>query len=277
MAAAPPSAAFISYLVRIRRTAGAQMNELLLLTRVQLNPRTLPALVAGRNELVYTSSAPLERVTVPVALPAAKDIAHRARNARYIESGGQGYWAADDAGPAEFVFRLPGEDLAGIDAGGRFLDLSSGWAPDKFTAEIRSVPALANRDSAASIAWSRSPDGPFEVLWTYSPGLLWRDGVPIDRNLLWQEVDRHLDIPDARQVYVRYLIQGLAIDGFRLATINRRAGGQSALVVTHQWREGDSLKSAAKSFPPGTRQAAYSIDVPPGATVRNMAVILESK
>jgi len=61
--------------------------------------------------------------------------------------------------------------------GGRFLDLSTGLAPDKFTAEVRKVTVLKADNAAASIAWSNSPDGPFQTAWEFDSHLQWKDGI----------------------------------------------------------------------------------------------------
>ena len=49
------------YLVRVTKAGGTELRSGLLRTRIQLNPRTLPELAAGRNELVYTAGPPIVR------------------------------------------------------------------------------------------------------------------------------------------------------------------------------------------------------------------------
>ncbi len=169
------------YLVRLTRTGGAKASSLLMLTRVQLNPRTLPALAAGRNQLTFESSTP--QVHTPVAAPAAEvpQTAVAVKGAKWVAQHGQGYWVPEGGGPAEFVFRVSAPDggtMDGFDAGARILDLSRGLAPDKFTAEVRSVPPLDSSKAEASIAWSRSPSGPFQTIWTYDPAPKWADASP---------------------------------------------------------------------------------------------------
>jgi hypothetical protein len=269
-----------SYLVRITRSPETTLRDILLLTRTQLNPRTLPALANGRNELIYSAGPP--RLRHPVAAPAAsaQEVARSVKNARYVSEGGQGYWIPAAPGAAEFVYRLasPGAlPLSGFDAGGRFLDLSTGLAPDKFTAEVRKVTPLRAGNPAASIAWSRSPNGPFRTIWEYDPHLRWKDGIPIDRTLLWPEVDRHADVDGAREVYVRYRIQGLAIDDFRLAVISNAGPGSSALQVTHVWKEDGVTRSASQQIPAGVSERRYTIDTAPHARISNEAIIFEAK
>ena len=106
----------------------------------------------------------------------------------------------------------------GIDAGGRFLDLSgrcsrlisSRQRYERLRPRIRSSRLL-------SIEWSPSPDGPFQRLWEYDSRVKWKDAHSHDRTLLWPEVDRHAKVSGARQVYVRYRIRDMAIDNFRMA------------------------------------------------------------
>ncbi len=262
-----------AYLVRVTKDSGTELRSGSLLTRIQLNPRTLPELTAGHNELVYTAGPPvLRRAVVP-------DTSH-AQNARYVSDRGQGYWIAAGPGPAEFVFHLESSDrapLTGFDAGGRFLDLSTGLAPDKFTAEVRKVPPLPSTNAAASLAWSKSPDGPFETIWEYNPRLVWKDGVPIDRTLLWPEVDRHIDLAGIGEVYIRYRVQGLALDSFRLAVESKAKPAASALQITHLWKESGVTKSHTQRIPSGATGLRYAIDIPTGAQVTNESLIFESK
>ena len=268
------------YLLRLTANGGATASNLLLRTRIQLNPRTLPALVAGHNELRYSSGPDRGRYTLSVTAKSAQSVATRLTNANYVEQGGQGYWVPKGEQAAEVVFKLAapqGEALGGFDTGGRFLDLSRGIAPDKFTAEVRRVEAVDSSHASASIAWSLSPDGPFHTIWEYDPKLVWKDGVEIDRVLRWPEVDRHVEVNRASAVYVRYRLQGLAIDDFRLALETHAAESGCRLELTHVYRVNGVEKTASKQVPPGVAQWAYSIDTPAGAKVSNQAFILECK
>lgn len=268
------------YLVRVTVPAGARVEDLLLSTRFQLNPRTLPELKAGRNELAFTAGPARVRRELNVDTARADKIARSVTNARYVSEGGQGYWAPAAAGATEFVFRVAnagGEPLTALDAGGRFLDLSRGMAPDKFTAEVRTVAPLAARQPAASIAWSKSPTGPFQTVWEYDPKLTWKDGDPIDRTLLWPEVDRHIALPGIGEVYVRYSIRDLALDHVRLAAETKAPAGASAVVISHLWKEGTADKSFAVTIRAGATEQRYVIDIPQGAKVTDEAIVFECK
>jgi hypothetical protein len=256
------------YQVRVTKTGGAQLSSGVLRTRIQLNPRTLPELVAGRNELVYTAGPAIRRRVVAIE-------PSRVSNAHYVSDGAQGYWHPAEEGFAEFTYHLTGP-LAGFDLGGRFLDLSTGLAPDKFTAEVRKVAAIPATHAAASIAWSTSADGPFQTIWEYDPRLKWKDGIAIDRTLRWPEVDRHVSVAGEPDIYVRYRIRDLAIDNFRLAveTIGR---GESPVEVTHVWKEDGVEKRFIQRVPAGMRNLPYAIEIASGARIVNTAVIFEAK
>jgi hypothetical protein len=262
-----------AYLVRITKAPGTELRSGSLLTRIQLNPRTLPELTAGRNELIYTAGPAIVRRAVK------PDLSHRT-NARYISDGAQGYWVPAAKGTAEFVFHLMSSDsspLTGFAAGGRFLDLSGGLAPDKFTAEVRKVTPMAADRAAASIDWSKSPDGPFQSLWDYDPRLHWRDGIPIDRTLRWPEVERHVKLSSASDIYVRYRIQDLAVDDFRLSVETKGEANPSPLDITHVWLQDGVRKTVTRHMPSGAAEYRYAIDIPPGAKVVNEALVLECK
>jgi hypothetical protein len=267
------------YLVKVTTDSGIELRGGTLLTRIQLNPRILPELAAGRNNLIYTAGVALVRHPVAIDTPAARNVAYTISNAHYVSDNEQGFWIAKAAGAAaDFVFHLSGPQaapIAAFEAGGRFLDLSGGLAPDKFTAEVRKVAAVPANHPAASIAWSTSPSRPFQTIWEYDPHLKWRDGVPIDRTLRWPEVDRRVEVAGQRDVYVRYRIQDLALDDFRLAMETKGPGRSSPLELTHIWREDGAVKRFTQRIPPGTTELNYFIDIPAGAKVVNKAVIFE--
>jgi hypothetical protein len=196
-------------------------------------------------------------------------------NARYLSDGAQGYWVPASEGTGELNFHLTGP-LAGFAAGGRFLDLSNGLAPDKFTAEVRKVAAIPATHATASIAWSKSPDGPFQNIWEYDPQLKWKDGIAIDRTLRWPEVDRHVAVGGAPDIYVRYRFRDLALDSLRLA-VETNGRGESAIDVTHVWKEDGVAKTRTQRIPTGSESFRYAIEISPSAKVVNQAVIFECK
>ncbi len=257
------------YLVRVTRTGGAAVSDLLIRTRIQLNPRTLPELKPGRNEMMYTAGAPRVRRELTGRAPYAN------KNARYASEGGEWYWVPAASGPADLVYRVAADSLLSVDAGARFLDLSTGLAPDKFTAEVRRITPLPDGLRAASLAWSRSPEGPFETLWEFDPRLNWKDGVPIDRTLLWPEVDRRIEVSGARDIYVRYRFEGMAVDSIRLATESGTSATYSPLTITHLWKENGVSKKFAKQIGVRESRVDYSVEIPSDAQVENEAVVLE--
>jgi hypothetical protein len=262
------------YLLRVNRNHAA-LQDLTLTTRFQLNPRTLPALTPGRNTMEYSSSS-VERWELP-AEPA------RMTNAAAIESDGQSYLAntADGTGEAVFEVKPPdGGYITGFDAGARFFDLRDGLAPDKFTAEIRKVPAwpAGGETLTASLSWSASIDGPFQNLWVYDPQLKWKDGDPIDRTLRWPEVDRQVRNlpPGTRSVFVKCRFHGLAMDTPRMAAV--REGGHSIgpLTITHVWLENGKRRQRAERIGVAESRKSYEIEIAPGVDPLNEAVIFES-
>jgi hypothetical protein len=266
------------YLVKVTTDNGIELRGCTLITHIQLNPRTLPELAPGRNNLIYTAGAALVRHPVAIDTPAARKVAHTVSNARYVSANGQGFWIPDAEGPAEFIFHLRDPNavpIASFEAGGRFLDLCAGLAPDKFTAEVRKIATVPASHPAASIAWSKSPSGPFQTIWEYDPHLKWRDGVPIDRTLRWPEVDRRVEAAGARDVYVRYRLHDLALDHFRFATEAKGPGGSSPLELTHIWREDGAVRRFVQRIPAGATELNYVIDIPAGSKVVNDAVIFE--
>ncbi len=259
------------YLIRFQ-SPNANLSSLVLTTRFQLNPRTLPELTPGRNEIQYRAATE-RRTTIPALDPKTVNITHAGDRA-------QGYTINKSPEQAQVIFEVAATDglpLSGFDAGGRFLDLRDGLAPDKFTAEVRSVapwPAKNAPDPEASIAWAPSPQGPYKTLWTYDPKLTWKDGQPINRTLRWPEVDRSVrNLPaGTKRIYVRYQIRGMAIDDFRLAALSPAAPSQSMLQITHLWRENGQPQKHSQSL---TAPQIYSIQTSPIATIVNEALILE--
>ena len=125
-----------AYRVRVSLEGSARAGSVEAVTRFQLNPRTIPQLGPGRNEMVYRPGPPFVREPLPVVLSRTPET----RNTRWLEEDGQGLLIPAGEGPAELVFEVAapaGSALTGLDAGGRFLDLSQGLAPDKLTAEVR--------------------------------------------------------------------------------------------------------------------------------------------
>jgi len=268
------------YLLKITRSPHMRTEDLLLRTRIQVNPRSLPELKAGRNELVYAAGAPKLRRELSIDPALLRQVALSARNANFVTDGAQGFWLPAGPGAAEFVFRLTdtgGGAVVGIDAGGRFLDLTRGIAPDKFTAETRPVAPVAAKQPAASIAWSALPDGPFETIWAYNPNLKWLDGRKEERLLRWPEVDRHVAVPASREIYVRYRVQDLALDQVRLALETQAPGGASPLHISHFWKEQGTAKSFTQVVSAGATAGTYTIDVHAGAQVVTEAIILDCK
>jgi hypothetical protein len=246
-----------------------------------MNPRTLPALDRGANELTYSASAPQQRWPLPVALDRVEKYAHHTANARFVAEEAQGFLAGGNAEAAEVIFELAarsGAPISGFDAGGRFLDIRNGEAPDKLTAEVRKTAYQSEvppEKREASLAWAVSAEGPYTELWHYDPDLKWRDSIPIDRTLRWPEVLRQVrSLPnDTRRVYVRYRLKGMALDDLRLAAISPEQHKSPLLEITHLWHEGGQARSHVERIAEPWREHHYSVAASATAPIANYALI----
>jgi hypothetical protein len=274
------------YLVRLSlhgaENQAPSIQNVFLTTVFQLNPRTLPILAPGENELQYRAGTDV-RTELPVRPAHLNEYASKVENATFVAQDGQGYVINDGDSAADAIFEVDAKqgNLSGFDVGGRFLDLKDGIAPNKFTAEIRHVtPWPANRKGpgSASIAWSSSGDGPWKTLWTYNPTLTWLDGQPVKQVLRWPEVDRSVrDLPAATEhVYVRYQFQGLAIDHFRLASIRpENPSATQHLRITQIWEENGMQREFHKDILNANVANSYHISIPEKTDVTNVALILD--
>jgi hypothetical protein len=259
-----------------------RLGSLDLQSRFQLNPRTLPELRPGQNSLVFTAGTPVQLRSVPVRLDALSRQAARVSGIAYREEQGQGFLLASSPAQGEVIFEVKNPDgspLSGFEAGGRFLDIRDGLAPDKLTAEVRrlqlKLDGATDAPRLGRLEWSASLDGPFQSLWTYLPPTDWKDGQPIDRVLLWPEVDRSVSrLPaDCRRVFVRYRLQGnMALDSVRLAVTSPGRLKPSQLQVTHTWETATGVRSHSERISDPTRSHAYTVEVS-GSEVSNQAVI----
>jgi hypothetical protein len=270
------------YRVRIHLPAAATaqplISDLLLTTRFQLNPRTLPDLTEGRNTLQFRTARE-ERIEHNVAADCFEKFASKAIGATFVGEQGQGYVANQNGQAAEITFKLDAgsTELRGFEAGGRFLDLRQGLAPDKLTAEVRRVQPWPSPDNSAepdaSISWSLSPEGPFQSIWRYNPKLQSKDGVAIDRTLRWPETDRLISqLPTGTHtVYVRYTLRNMAVDNFRMAEI-RPVTKPSDVKITHTYTQNGTEQQYTRTL---NSDSDYTIEIPAAAPVTNKAIVLE--
>ncbi len=271
------------FLVRLR-LLGPGAADAVRLTRVEIaarfqhNPRTLPALRAGDNDLRYRTGTPQRRRTIPVRLEQIDRVAMRRSDVRRVSEDGQDILWPSEGRTGEVLFCLAGSEagaLAGFDAGARFLDIRNGLAPDKLTAETRSTKlGAAVPDSArrAAIAWSTSPTGPFATLWEYRAALPRRDGQDVQQVLRWPEVDRTVSTIPAGidKLYVRYTLANMGMDSVRLAARLRARPGPGALEITHVWRSGGVRREHTERL---HRASDYRVRIDAGDVV-NHALIL---
>ena len=259
------------YRVRItKRNAGISRAEFI--SRIQVNPRSLPAIRPGENEFVYSAASPVEKVEIPAPLDMAPG-----QNLNLISHEGQAYLqpAAGKTGEVIYALDAGGRELQGIDAGARFITIRGGLAPNKLTAETRHV-ARDTAEGTASLSWSTQPDGPFRELWHSEDHLHWRDGDHIDRTLLWPEVFRQVrDLPPGtKRVYVKMQSRGPASDSIRLAVYAAAAQPTGTLTVGQVWTEGGVTRSHVETMGAETRDHRFTVKA--GANVRNRSITLSN-
>lgn len=256
------------YLVRIRKDPAARCSSARFVSRIQLNPRSLPSVQPGRNQYQYTATAPVRRVPKTALLENAP-----AHGLRLILEKGQSFLLPETKQEGFLLYQLDagGDELTGLDAGARFLNLRNHLAPNKLTAETRST-AITTADGPASIAWSLSADGPFTPIYQSPAKLTWLDGEAIDRVLLWPEIFRRVSSLPAgtRRVYLRIASEGPAIDSVRLAVYARSAPPAGKLKLTQVWREGRERREHTELLDAGTTRQSFAIEA--GPAVQNESV-----
>ena len=248
---------------------GGKINSLHLLSRIQLNPRTLPALEPGRNELAYSSGPAEDRIEIPAT-------AMKETGFVRVDENGQVFFrpAGGNTAIATYELSADGKVLTGFDAGIRFLDLRNGLAPDKLTAETRHT-AVRTAPGSATIEWSLLPSGPFTAIGTYPQPAHWLDGERIDRVLLWPEVfgkNRNLP-PGTRRVYLRVRSSGPAFDNIRLTVYTGGPESTGKLAITHEWTENGRPRTYREVVDAASRGTSYVVEA--GPHVRNRAIVLE--
>jgi len=271
---------YYGYLLRLTRKGNARLNHLRIVTRFELNPRTLPELQPGENRLVYSAGPPERRTEWNISLASLDPSETESQNIEYIDEGGQGFLRPKKPYDAALLFRISSRDgtpLSGFHAGGRFLDIRNELAPDKFTAEVRKTAhaPLESGVRSAALEWSVSQTGPFVSLWTYEPEPKWLDGERIDRLLRWPEVDRTVpELPaGTRAIWVRYRLRGIALDGVRLSYW-QHCDDIAPLEITQVWSEGGQRRFHTEEIEAGQHATAYRVVTGGAEAIRNEAVIL---
>ncbi len=278
-----------SYLIRLSLNGpgaedGIQIKDVRISSHFQVNPRTLPALSPGQNDITYQPGHPYLRTNIPVQADRFPSESIQNGSLRYVAEDGQGIIWPDTGKTGEVIYELSSPDggvLSGFDAGARFLDLKEGLAPDKFTAEVRKT-SLAKPDAKgtaareASLSWSVSPTGGFRPLWEYDPTPRWKDRLPVEQSLRWPEVDRQMRTLPAgtRKVYVRYRLKGMGMDSLRMAIISPRPNSPGRLEITHRWSGDGEEKEHIERIQDARQPRSYKVEIPPAVKITNRAVIL---
>ena len=140
------------YRVRLIQSSPATMrvDKLQLVSRIQLNPRTLPEVRAGRNEFLFSTGAPIERHEIP-----AQSIEAQMRGIERVDENGQSFFHPTAGQTGESVYELnpDGRAFTGFEAGARFFEIEKGLVPDKLTAEARHTES-PDAQGTASISWA---------------------------------------------------------------------------------------------------------------------------
>ncbi len=259
------------YKVKITKDPSTHIAALHLVSRIQLNPRTLPAVQPGENHFVYSAAAPMRRVAIPVPLSALAT-----HGFELIKQSGQELLRPTNGHTGEIVYSLDAGDapLTGFDVGARFLDLRNGLAPDKLTAETRHIN-ITTAAGPVSLAWSIAPGGPFQPLWNYPQKLIWLDGDPISRLLLWPEVFQQVRVLPAgtKRVYVKILSAGPAVDNLRFAVYAQGTPPTGQTKITQIWSENGQRREHVERLDATTLNREFAIRA--GKDVQNLAIVFE--
>ena len=267
------------YLVRIRLANAATVRRVKLRTNFQVNPRSLPGLQSGENTMVFEPAAPVRRIEHRFDPSRLGEFAFASRNLKYLGENGNGLMIPETGKPADVILELAAPDgspLQSFDAGARFLRIENGLAPDKYTAEVRRTAwqSTAGKPSKGSIEWGLSPSGPFQPIWEFNGDLMWRDGQPVDRTLLWPEVDKTVSLPaGTRKVYVRYSVQNMALDSLRSAVEWRVTPTPTNIEIVHRWTENDQAHTKAIIIPAGTAKRSYVVNAGTGVVNQSVSYV----
>jgi len=275
------------YLVRFtlsgpQPTGQARIRGVKLTSLIQLNPRSLPQISTGANELVYRPGPQLRRWAYPVDIERMEQFVFRAEGLECVTENDNRLLKPAGWKKGEAVFELSApdsSDMVKFQAGGRFLVLDR-LAPEKLTAETRETAqqGLSADAASASIAWSVSPEGPFSVLWEYQPPGEWLDGERESRMLVWPEIDRTVEnIPaGTKKLYLRYRLGGMGCDDIRLAVFTpAQKTNVGRLVVTHRWISNGQERSQSVKIEDPSRGTSYTVNTGRWGEVKNEAVIFE--
>ena len=74
-------------------------------------------------------------------------------------------------------------------------------------------------------------------------------------------------------VYLKYTLDGMALDDLRIALFTSPPARQSRLVITHVWAAGNSQSSQTMEITKPEKETSYKINAGPGSKIENKAVI----
>lgn len=272
------------YLVRMTMGGPASgevsVSDVKLTSFIQVNPRTLPGLKAGENKLSFVPGSQWKRWNLPVDLSRIGEFAMRQEAIEYSEENSNGMLVPCERGEGELILEVsaPGSsDLFGFYAGGRFLVLND-LGPEKLTAETRATSLRQkSRDAAGSLSWSLKPTGPWEPIWEFTPPSKWLDSEPVERLLLWPEVDHEIHgLPaHTERVYLRYALKEMALDDIRVAALSKGTSVPSVVKITHNWYFRGSRMSHSVEIPNPDDLFEYVVQADPFGEPENLSIVFE--
>ncbi len=254
------------YQVRVKRSGAelASISALSLTTRFQVNPRSLPELAAGENQLVYRAGQAQTREFVDTALE------HLATASLHLKAERGQAMLCPESGSAQTTLKLPAETA--FDFGARFLEIRDNLAPDKLTAETRAT-GVGTRAGTATIEWALSPNGPWRTAWSFPSASKLPEGA---NALRWPEA--FVSVPDlpagTRAVFVRLITAGPCIDNVRASAWRKGTAPSGRLRITHRWTEGGTNREHVETVSAGAQAHSYTVRA--GAAPHNESVIFEA-
>ncbi len=276
-----------NYLVRIELLPGpkhdrAGLHHIVIKSRIQHNPRFLPALQPGENHLLVTFGDQVELQSVRPDISHLDKWALSTANFKYVSEDDQGFLRPDDNQQRTIIFKItaPGNGfIQRLQVGGRFLKLEK-IAPDKLTAEIRKTRSGFNYENdnyQALIFVSENDSLSFKKIWEFDKKMAWKNNEPIKQFLRWPEVDRTIrfSVP-VKTCYVKYQVQNIALDKIRFNVFYKRsqpAMMSQEMLITHVWQENGVEKRHTEIVAPDNGSDSYTLNLPEKKIVNKALII----
>jgi hypothetical protein len=277
-----------NYLVRIELLPDAQndivgFSHIIIKSRILQNPRILPTLQPGENNLMVTYGEQAELQTLRPDISQIDKVALKIKNVKYVFEEDQGFLRPDinQSGTIIFKIKAPCDGfIQRLQIGGRFLKLEK-IAPDKLTAEIRKIRSGFNYEDDNYQALIRVSDNDslsYKKIWEFDKKIIWRNGRPIKQFLRWPEVDQtvYFKTP-VKSCYVEYQLQNIVLDKIRFNLIYQRSKHvemSQKMVINHVWQEDGIEKVHTEIVRPNRGNCSYTIGIS-GKKIVNKSLTIE--